>query len=413
MLKFSLCNDPLDIHKLRSLLYNLNCGGFVIFEGRVRFKNRSKYVDYLYYEGDEALSIMILNDIIHSIKSSFKIIKVVSAHRVGKLIVGDVAVWLGVASVHRKNAFYACLYIINELKKKLPIWKKEVYNDKSFNWINDNDINRMHEKKIFYYKQNKLIKTIGQTKLNLASILVIGAGALGCVALQYLAAAGIGKIGICDGDLIEVSNLHRQSIYKFNDCKNLKTVMAAKFISELNPFVDISIYNEFINNGNGEKIFNNYDLILDCTDNFKSKFLINDLSYLNNKHLIRASIYKFEGQIDFFYPGKSPCLRCYWGNLYQKSCINSCDDVGVIGVTPGILGLYQANEAIKYFLGYNIINYNETMWFNLLDNEFYKLNNYKDDNCILCGKNSKITNVNDINYEVTMLDDENDLINIM
>jgi len=207
----------------------------------------------------------------------------------------------------------------------------------------------------------------GQQLLNSASCLVVGAGGLGAPALLYLAAAGIGNLGICDGDVLEMSNLHRQPIYNVKDLGKSKALLASKKLLELNPQIKVNAHTSHLSEKNVEKILSAYEMVIDCTDNFKTKFLINDAAYLFQKPLVRASIYQFEGQIQTYLPKRmDACLRCLWEETPREGCVGTCQEVGVIGPVPGYFGMLQAMEAIKYFLGMETLKAHEILFSNLI-----------------------------------------------
>lgn len=201
--------------------------------------------------------------------------------------------------------------------------------------------------------------TEGQEKLKCAKVLMIGAGGLGCPALQYLTAAGIGEIGIVDFDKVDISNLQRQILYSTEDIGSSKAETAAKKLSKQNPFVKFNVHNLKLDNKNALDIFKAYDLIIDGSDNFATRYLVNDVCVLLNKPLVYGSIFKFEGQVSVFnfsakggsaFGGNNgPTYRCVFPEPPESS--PNCSEVGVIGVLPGIIGMIQATEAIKIITG--------------------------------------------------------------
>ena len=191
----------------------------------------------------------------------------------------------------------------------------------------------------------------GQEKLKKASVLVIGAGGLGCPTLQYLSAAGVGTIGIIDNDTVSQSNLQRQILFAFDDIGKPKAICAAKRLNQLNPFIKFNTYVEFLNSNNALKLFEQYDIIIDGSDNFQTRYLSNDAAILTNKPLIFGAIFKFEGQVSVFNYKNGPTYRCLFPEPPTKNSIPNCSDIGVLGVLPGIIGSLQTNEAIKIICG--------------------------------------------------------------
>lgn len=190
----------------------------------------------------------------------------------------------------------------------------------------------------------------GQNKLLNAKVLVIGAGGLGCAILQYLTAAGIGTIGIVDFDSVELSNLQRQVLYGSSSI-GLNKAKAAKIrLEDLNNTIAIAAYPEKLTHQNAIQLFKQYDIIVDGTDNFETRYLINDAAIITNKPLVFGAIYKFEGQVSVFNYQNGPSYRCLFSNKQNKEQSGNCEDLGVLGVLPGIIGSMQANEVLKIIL---------------------------------------------------------------
>ncbi len=187
----------------------------------------------------------------------------------------------------------------------------------------------------------------GQQKLKKASVLVIGAGGLGCPILQYLTAAGVGKIGICDFDFVDASNLQRQILYSISDLGKPKAVIAAERLSQINPYPDFEIHNQMLKKENVLEIFAPYDIIVDGSDNFPTRFLVNDACVILNKPFVFGAIYKFEGQVSVFNYKGGPTYRCLIPDEPPEEEAPSCSQIGVMGVVPGLIGCFQAIEVIK------------------------------------------------------------------
>jgi len=241
-----------------------------------------------------------------------------------------------------------------------------------------------------YYKRQTLLDEVGlagQQKLKEAKVLVIGAGGLGSPVLTYLVTAGVGNICIYDNDLIDETNLHRQILYDPEDIGKKKSLVAKEKLSRKNPLINIDSYAKaFDKNVNIEP----FDIIIDCTDSLETKFLAHDLCYQMNKFFCVASIYKFEGQIQFFNfrdrNEKSPCMRCLWQESPNESSIKTCEEVGVIGATAGVIGTIQANEVIKCVLGMNFLNNDKSLLVNLIDFSSFKIKLSKNKDCPFCGE---------------------------
>jgi molybdopterin/thiamine biosynthesis adenylyltransferase/rhodanese-related sulfurtransferase len=202
-----------------------------------------------------------------------------------------------------------------------------------------------------YSRQTVLseIGDVGQEKISAASILCVGAGGLGCPALLYLAAAGVGRIGIIDFDTVNETNLQRQVLYTTDQIGKNKAVAAKERLLALNPGITVETYAEELNGGNAEKLFSNYDMIIDGTDNFAAKFLMNDVAVKMDKPFIYGAILGFAGQVSVFTPG-GPCYRCLFPDAPEN--VPNCAEAGVIGAVAGIIGMTQAMEALKIIVGH-------------------------------------------------------------
>jgi len=214
-----------------------------------------------------------------------------------------------------------------------------------------------------------------QKKLAMAKVLVIGAGGLGCPALQYLAGAGVGTLGIVDFDTVSLSNLHRQTLYATEDVGKLKVEVATKKLKALNPEIEIVPYIVQLNNQNALEILKSYDIIIDGSDNFSTRYLVNDACVLLDKHLIYGAVMRFEGQVGVFNLERNN-LKTNYRDLFptppDAASAPSCNDVGVLGVLPGIIGTWQASEALKIITGIGMHLANKLLTINLLHNSFYE-----------------------------------------
>ncbi len=226
----------------------------------------------------------------------------------------------------------------------------------------------------------------GQTKLENATVLVVGAGGLGSPVLQYLVAAGVGNIGVCDNDEVSISNLHRQILFTSKEIGENKAKVAVKYLNKLNETVNLITIKQRITPQNIAEIFNKYQIIVDCSDNLETKFLLHDNSYSLNKVLIQASIYQFEGQLHFFdfsnlEKKEKPCLRCLWNKIPQSK---DSSKVGVLGIVPAVLGTLQANEVLKNILEIENLPQATSLIINLKTLEQQRISWKKNKNCFLC-----------------------------
>jgi sulfur-carrier protein adenylyltransferase/sulfurtransferase len=210
----------------------------------------------------------------------------------------------------------------------------------------------------------------GQEKLTNAKVLVIGAGGLGCPVLQNFVAAGVGCIGIVDGDCVEETNLHRQFLYTLNDIGKNKAIVAANVVSNQNPEVKVIPYSNYFTQENCFEMVNDYQIIVDCTDNVMTRYLINDVALVKNIPMIYASIHKFEGQLSVFNYKSGPTYRCLFPESETLKTFPNCNDSGVLGVLPNTLGVMQSNEVLKIILGIGTVLSGKLLLYNTLNTTF-------------------------------------------
>jgi sulfur-carrier protein adenylyltransferase/sulfurtransferase len=237
----------------------------------------------------------------------------------------------------------------------------------------------------------------GQSKLKSASVLIIGAGGLGTPSATYLAAAGVGRIGIVDFDVIEKSNLHRQVLYTEQDIGKSKADVARQRLLEINPNISVEAHKMRLDSSNALAIFGAYDVIMDGTDNFPARYLVNDACVLLGKPNVYASIFRFEGQASVFYAREGPCYRCLYPEPPPPGLVPSCAEGGVLGVLPGIMGSIQAAQAIDLILGKGRPLIGRLILFDALDMTFKELKLRKDPHCSVCGPNPTVKQL--VDYE--------------
>ncbi len=392
MAHFEFSDRPLDAAALHATVEDRTCGGFASFEGWVRDFNDGRPVERLEYEAYALLAVKEGDRIIAEAMARFGVTHARCVHRVGELALGELAVWIGVSAPHRGEAFAACRYIIDEVKHRVPIWKKEHYVAGDSGWVNcercaaaptvtahphgaarghdqdhDHDHGNDHATPRApasvgvhapglpspdYSRQRVLpeVGDAGQARLRTARVLVIGAGGLGAPVLGYLAGAGIGTIGVVDGDVLDTSNLHRQTIYSLADVGRPKALLAAERLRALNPEVDVRPYVQRADRSTLPPLAGGYDILVDCSDNFATRFVVNDVAVRLGKPAVAASIYQYEGQLQVVMPG-GPCVRCVWPRATRPGVVGNCAEAGVLGPVPGVLGSMQALEVIKIVLG--------------------------------------------------------------
>ncbi|HZT07162.1 MAG TPA: molybdopterin-synthase adenylyltransferase MoeB [Chloroflexota bacterium] len=240
------------------------------------------------------------------------------------------------------------------------------------------------------------VGSVGQRKLLEASVLLIGAGGLGSPAALYLGAAGVGTLGIVDFDAVDLSNLHRQVLHGHSDVGRPKVESAADTLREINPDVKIAAFNEPITSDNAFRIMGDFDIVVNGSDNFPTRYLVNDSCVFLKKPLVDGSIFRFEGQATTYLPGRG-CYRCVFPEPPPPGAVPSCADAGVLGVLPGIVGSIQALEAIKLILGQGEPLVNRMLIFDSLEMEFRQVKLRRDPSCPVCGDEPTITEL--IDYE--------------
>ena len=237
----------------------------------------------------------------------------------------------------------------------------------------------------------------GQKKLKAAKVLTVGTGGLGSPLALYLAAAGIGTIGIVDFDVVDESNLQRQIIHGTSDVGRPKVESARDKILDINPNVEVVVHEEALTSENALEIFADYDVIVDGTDNFPTRYLVNDACVLLGKPNVYGSIFRFEGQASVFWAEEGPCYRCLYPEPPPPGLVPSCAEGGVLGILPGAIGVVQATEAVKLILGIGEPLIGRLMLYDALGMSFREMKLRKDPNCPICGENPTVTEL--IDYE--------------
>ena len=249
------------------------------------------------------------------------------------------------------------------------------------------------------YSRHILLKDVGvegQEKIRQGRVLIIGAGGLGAPVALYLAAAGIGTIGLADGDVVDLSNLQRQIIHFTPDVGESKVKSAQDKINLINPNVKVNAYKEFLRSDNIIDIINDYDFVVDGTDNFPIKFLINDACVMAGKPFSHGGILRFEGQTFTHLPGTA-CYRCLFNSPPPAGSVPTCSQAGVLGAIAGMLGTIQATEVLKFFTGVGELLTDRLLVFNAKSMDFRKVKTHRHDGCPICGSSPKITEL--IDYE--------------
>jgi adenylyltransferase/sulfurtransferase len=398
MARFRFTRAPIDVEALRTGLADPTCGGYTSFEGWVRNHNEGLPVRHLQYEAFEELAVKEGERIIAEAMERFRVGHAECVHRIGDLAIGEMAVWVGVSARHRHEAFVACRYIIDEVKHRVPIWKKETYENGDSGWVNcercaapsahtmetaadahghahhhghdhghahahdhgqahghahDGHVGHAIRARADYSRQMALkeVGVAGQAKLRAARVLVVGCGGLGVPVISYLAGAGVGELILVDADSLEASNLHRQTMYSLADVGRPKAELAAGRVRALNPEVTVASQVLRLDADNAPALIAQSDLVIDCTDNFSTKFLLNDLCVTAGRPVIFASVYQYEGQLQVVRPDRGgACLRCIWPHATRDGVVGNCSEAGVLGPVPGVFGTLQALEALKLLM---------------------------------------------------------------
>lgn len=262
------------------------------------------------------------------------------------------------------------------------------------------DFGGFSEESIHRYGRQIILPDIGgngQRKLLDSKVLLVGAGGLGAPNALYLAAAGVGTIGIIDDDRVEISNLHRQVIHGTKDLDRPKVESAMETMTDINPDVNVVVYKERITSENAMEIIRGYNLVVDGCDSFATRYLVNDACILLGKPNVYGSVFRFEGQASLFVPGEGPCYRCLFPQPPPAGMVPSCQEAGVLGFLPGTIGLIQATEAAKQLLGIGKTLKNRLLLYDALAMDFRFVNTRRDPGCPVCGENPDITEL--IDYE--------------
>ncbi len=249
------------------------------------------------------------------------------------------------------------------------------------------------EEQIVRYSRHIILPEVGgvgQRRINDGKVLVVGAGGLGAPALVYLAAAGVGTIGIADMDKVDLSNLQRQIVHTVADVGKPKTQSAKEKIAAINPDVNVVTYGERITSKNIMDIIRDYDVVVDGCDNFPTRYLVNDAAVMTGKVVAHGAILRFEGQATTIVPRKGPCYRCLFREPPPPGMVPTCHEAGVLGVLPAVIGSIQATEALKHLLGKGRLLSGRLLLYNALEMEFKEMKIPKDPDCPVCGKNPTI-----------------------
>jgi len=389
---FELTDQPIDSAALRSRLERPEAGACVVFEGWVRNHHAGRPVTQLDYEAFDELARIEGGAITSEAEQAHPGCTVLCVHRTGSLAIGELAVWIGVASPHRHGAFLACRQVIEEIKRRLPVWKKEHHPGNVAEWVNcttESVAGRLSPEN-YYERQASLpeVGAAGQAVLAAAGVLVVGVGGLGCPAALYLATSGVGRLTLVDAGRVEVSNLHRQVLFTADDVGAAKVSVAAARLRMHNPLIQVEGLAVEVTAGNVLALVAGRTAVLDCTDNFATRFLLHDACRQAGVPLVQAAVYRFEGELNLFDPNARGCLHCLWSGRKpaQLETAPNCSGGPVFGPAVGVLGIMQAAEALKLILRLtDPIDFKQTRLVNLLDASSYGIERPADPACPVCG----------------------------
>ncbi len=352
-MKFSLSDAPIAVEPIA----HEAAGGFVVFEGKVRNHAEGRSVVGLAYEAFPEMALSQGEALVQEAIERFQLLEARVIHRVGQLAIGETAVVVQTASAHRREAFEACEWIMDQLKWRVPIWKRETYASGVVEWVSPGEGASSPVDDEMFARQIRLpeVGTEGQAALAEARVLLVGVGGLAAGSLPSLVGSGIGTLGLVDADLVEFSNLHRQTLFAASDIGRMKVERAAVFARRLRPHLTVQTFPVRLTEGNADQLIASYDWIVDGTDSLSTKLLLDRICRRLGRPLVTASVHQFEGQLMTIRPG-GPCLEDLFPEPPPDHCVGTCAQSGVLGVVPSLMGVLQANEVIKGILGMSVLD---------------------------------------------------------
>lgn len=388
---FELTDRPIDRAALAARLAAPDAGATVVFEGRVRNHHLGRPVARLEYEAFDELARNEGEAVVAEAERLHAGTRVLCVHRTGTLQIGEIAVWIGVESAHRQAGFAACRHVIEELKRRLPIWKKEHHPDGAAEWVNCTTEARPAASAADYHARQIALPEVGasgQARLAAARVLVVGLGGLGCPAALYLTGAGVGRLTLVDGGKVELSNLHRQVLFTTAEIGAPKPLAAAARLRLHHPATDIAAHETDLTARNARTLVAGHDVALDCTDNFTARFVLHDACQALGVPLVSAAVHRFEGTLDVFRRGAGGCLHCLWSarRAAELDAAGNCAGAPVFGPAVGVLGVMQAAETVKLLLGREGDAVRQTRLFSLLDHSHLSIERPVRQDCPVCGR---------------------------
>lgn len=388
---FELTDKPIDPAALRQRLEAPQAGALTIFEGRVRNHHLGRPVTKLDYEAFDELAVREGQDVVAETERLYPGAIVLCVHRTGSLTIGDIAVWIGVASAHRQAGFAACRHVIEDIKRRLPIWKKEHHPDGAAEWVNCSvEAGARPANDDTYARQTALpeIGADGQAKITAARVLLVGVGGLGCPAALYLAGAGVGRLTLVDGGRVERSNLPRQILFTPAEIGAPKALAAAARLRLQNPACEIVAHECELTPANARTLLAGHHVVLDCTDNFATRLVLHDACRALDIPLVQAAVYRFEGTLDVFNHRDGGCLHCLTQgrSAAELDTAGNCAGGPVFSPAVGVLGVLQASETLKLILGREGDSPRQTRLVNLLDSTQLTIERASRSDCPECAR---------------------------
>ncbi len=400
---FSFSEGPLDPAALQRELRDDTCGGFAAFEGWVRNHNEGHAVTRLEYEAFVPLAEKEGARIVAEAVRRFGVTQAACVHRIGSLGIGDIAVWVGVSAAHRDEAFRACRFIIDEVKHRVPIWKKEHYVTGDSGWVNcercalpgAHEHGHVHSITASTPPRRRPRLTT-RARSPCARWVRRARRACGPRPCWWWAPADSAfrccstwRVPAWAGSASSMATSSNPPTCTgrpgthWPNVAVTRPALAAARVQALNPEVRVESHALRLDAGNAAQLVRDYDLVLDCTDNFGSKFLLNDVALRTGKPVLFASVYQYEGQLQLVAgDDASPCLRCVWPEATRDGIVGNCAEAGVLGPVPGVFGSLQALEALKLLLGLPGLAKNEMLIFDLITLSTQRLRARRADNCV-------------------------------
>jgi molybdopterin/thiamine biosynthesis adenylyltransferase/molybdopterin synthase catalytic subunit len=388
---FELTAQPIDSAALQARLGAPDVGAAIVFEGRVRNHHLGRPVTRLEYEAFDDMARAEGEAIVAETERLHPSARVLCVHRTGMLQIGETAVWIGVASAHRQAGFAACRHVIEEIKRRLPVWKKEHHPDGAAEWVNCTAEATAKPASAEYHARQVALPEVGpegQAQLAAARVLVVGVGGLGCPAALYLAGSGIGRLTLVDGGKVELSNLHRQILFTAAEIGAPKALAAAARLRQHNPSIEVVAHEGELTAQNARTLVAGQSVVLDCTDNFATRFVLHDACLALGVPLVSAAVHRFEGTLDVFSRSEGGCLHCLWlgSGAAELDTVGNCEGAPVFGPAVGVLGVMQAAETVKLLLDLAGDAPAQTRLVNLLDGSCLNITRKARKDCPVCGR---------------------------